>query len=60
MLISGAQRRAELQQKTAAVEVKIVVAEREVQGLHAVLVRLDGANQGLIQSFKCVRCTRMA
>ena len=41
-----------MQQKTAAIQVKIVVADREVQGLHAALVRLTGANQGLIQSFK--------
>ena len=53
LLVSGAQRRAELQQKTAAVEVRSAVASQEVQGLHAALVRLTGANQGLIQSFKC-------
>lgn len=61
-LISGAQRRSELQQKTAAVEAKIVVADREMQGLHAALVRLNGSNQGLIQSFKCAcqPCPRLA
>lgn len=56
MLVSSAQKRAELQQQTAAVQVKIVVADKEVNGLHAALVRLNGANHGLIQSFKWVLC----
>lgn len=52
VLISSAQKRAELQQQTAAMEAKNIIADREVQGLHAELVRLGGANKDLIESFK--------
>lgn len=53
LLVAAAQQRAELVQNTAALEAKIIVADREVQGLHAACMRLGGANQALIQSFKC-------
>ena len=52
VLISSAQKRAELQQQTAAMEAKNIIADKEVQGLHAALMRLGGANQDLIESFK--------
>ena len=52
MIIVSAQQRAELQQQTAAMEAKIIIADREVLGLHAALTRLGVSNHDLIQSFK--------
>ena len=52
MIIISAQQRAELQQQTAALEAKIITADREVLGLHAALARLGVSNRDFIQSFK--------